>query len=170
MALPAIAISSSATAKGVERLRAAGLPVEIIPRNSYVSDGEFSNACFALCEDKSVDIICLCGFIKKLVVPKDWIGRILNIHPGPLPRFGGVGMYGHAVHEAVLDAGVYESGPTVHLVDNEYDHGKILAHTPVSVMPGDTAESLQKRVYEAEMKLYPKILQVFLNNYPAKGN
>jgi phosphoribosylglycinamide formyltransferase-1 len=109
-----------------------------------------------------VSVICLCGFLKKLVVPRFWVGRILNIHPGPLPRFGGQGMYGRAVHEAVLLAGVAESGATVHLVDSEYDHGKTLAFEPVPVLQGDTTDTLQKRVYEAEMRLYPRALKEFL--------
>ncbi|MCL1894136.1 MAG: phosphoribosylglycinamide formyltransferase [Holophagaceae bacterium] len=168
-ALPVIAVSSSAKAAGVERLRAAGLQVEVVLRSSFASDDDFSGACFSKCEGNTVDIICLCGFLKKLVVPENWMGRILNIHPGPLPRFGGVGMYGHHVHKAVLEAGVSESGPTVHLVDNEFDHGDILGFEPVPVLPGDNAELLQKRVYEAEMRIYPKVLQEFLNKYSAKG-
>ena len=72
-------------------------------------------------------------------------------------------MYGRAVHEAVLASGVAETGPTIHLVDNEYDHGEILAFEPVPVLPGDTPDMLQKRVYEAEMRLYPRTLQGFLD-------
>ncbi|MCL1908785.1 MAG: hypothetical protein FWG12_05395 [Holophagaceae bacterium] len=165
-ALPVIAVSSSTTAPGVERLRAEGLSVKIVTRSSHASDEEFSNACFSLCEAEAVDIICLCGFLKKLVLPDHWMRRVINIHPGPLPRFGGAGMYGRAVHEAVLASGTTKSGPTVHLVDNEYDHGKKLAFAPVPVAPDDTPETLQERVYMAEMKLYPKALQLFLNNYP----
>ena len=163
-AFPALAISSSASAPGVERLRAVGLRVEVVSRGSFNSDAEYSGACFSLCEAGGVDVICLCGFLKKLVVPDEWAGRILNIHPGPLPRFGGHGMYGRFVHEAVLATGVSESGPTIHLVDDEYDHGKILAFEPVPALPEDTPETLQKRVYEAEMRLYPKALRDFLDS------
>jgi len=162
-ALPVLAVSSSATALGVERLRAKGLRVEVVPRSSYQSDEEYSLACLSHCEAAGADIICLCGFLKKLVVPGAWVGRILNIHPGPLPRFGGRGMYGRAVHEAVIASGVAETGPTIHIVDNEYDHGKTLAFEPVPVLPGDTPDTLQKRVYEAEMRLYPRALQDFLD-------
>jgi formyltetrahydrofolate-dependent phosphoribosylglycinamide formyltransferase len=162
-AQPVLAVSSSAAALGVERLRAAGLPVEVVQRGSFQSDEKYSHACLSRCETAEVDAICLCGFLKKLVVPRSWAGRILNIHPGPLPRFGGRGMYGRAVHEAVLASGVAESGPTVHLVDDEYDHGEILASEPVPVLPGDTPDTLQKRVYEAEMRLYPRALQDFLD-------
>jgi phosphoribosylglycinamide formyltransferase-1 len=162
-AQPALAVSSSATALGVERLRAAGLPVEVVSRGAFQSDEEFSRACLSLCEAAGVDVVCLCGFLKKLAVPRAWAGRILNIHPGPLPRFGGRGMYGRAVHEAVLASGVAQTGPTVHLVDDEYDHGDVLAFEPVPVLPGDTPDALQKRVYEAEMRLYPRALQGYLD-------
>jgi folate-dependent phosphoribosylglycinamide formyltransferase PurN len=162
---PALAISSSAKAPGVKRLQTTGLHVEVVPRAAFATDEAFSSACFSLCEVNAIDIICLCGFLKKLVIPGHWMGRILNIHPGPLPRFGGAGMYGHFVHEAVLAAGVPESGPTVHLVDDEYDHGRMLAFESVPVLSGDTPEALQKRVYEAEMRLYPRALQDFLNTY-----
>jgi phosphoribosylglycinamide formyltransferase-1 len=163
-AVPVLAISSSVKALGVERLRAAGIHVEIVLRSTFASDDEYSRACFSLCEAAGADFICLCGFLKKLAVPDRWLGRIMNIHPGPLPRFGGIGMYGKAVHEAVLASGVEVSGPTIHLVDNEYDHGKILAFEPVPVFQGDTPETLQKRVYEAEMGLYPLALQDFLTS------
>jgi phosphoribosylglycinamide formyltransferase-1 len=159
----ALAVSSSAGALGVERLRAAGLPVEVVQRGSFRSDEDFSHACLSRCEAAGVDAVCLCGFLKKLVVPEAWAGRILNIHPGPLPRFGGRGMYGRAVHEAVLASGMAETGPTVHLVDDEYDHGEILAFEPVPVLSGDTPDALQKRVYEAEMRLYPRALQGYLD-------
>jgi formyltetrahydrofolate-dependent phosphoribosylglycinamide formyltransferase len=167
---PVLSISSSASAMGVERLRAAGLEVVVVERKSFSSDVSFSDECFLHCEKLDVDIVCLCGFLKKLSVSAKWMGRILNIHPGPLPRFGGAGMYGHFVHKAVLAAGVRESGATVHLADNEYDSGEILAFEPVPVIEGDTPEMLQKRVYEAEMRLYPIALRDFIDNYSNKGN
>ena len=95
-------------------------------------------------------------------MPARWLGRILNIHPALLPAFGGAGMYGMNVHRAVLEAGVDVSGPTVHLVDNEYDHGRILSQLEVPVRPGELPEELQKRVYAAEMELYPRALAKFL--------
>jgi phosphoribosylglycinamide formyltransferase-1 len=88
-------------------------------------------------------------------------GRILNIHPALLPRFGGQGMYGTRVHEAVLAAGERESGATVHLVDEEYDRGAILLQRRVPVLPGDTPASLAARVLEAEHQVYPEALRRF---------
>ena len=110
------------------------------------------------------DCIALCGWLKQLVVPPRWEGRIVNIHPGPLPAFGGAGMWGMHVHRAVLAAGAAESGCTVHVVDNLYDHGQILAQTRVPVQAGDTPETLQKGVYEQEMRLYPEALAAYLKS------
>lgn len=161
---PVLVISSSSKALGVERLRAQGLPVEVVLRSHFESDEAYSLACLEKVEGAGAGCICLCGWLKKLVVPQKWQGRILNIHPGLLPRFGGAGMYGMNVHRSVLDAGEVESGVTIHLVDNEYDHGQTLAVAKVPVLPGDSPEDLQKRVYQEEMRLYPLALQEYLKN------
>ena len=157
-AVPVVGVSSSAKAGGVARLEAEGLPVVVVLRSAHADDAAFSETCYAAAEAAGADLICLCGWLKKLAVPDRWAGRILNIHPGLLPRFGGAGMYGMHVHRAVLAAGVPESGATVHLVDGEYDHGRILDQLRVPVQSGDTAEDLQRRVYAAEMELYPRAL------------
>ncbi len=159
---PALAISSSSKALGVERLRSERLPVDIILRSAFDDDEAFSTACFASVETAKIDVICLCGWLKRLVIPSSWEGRILNIHPSLLPQFGGSGMYGMHVHRAVLDAGESISGCTVHLVDNQFDHGRILAQAQVPVMPDDSPEGLQKRIYEQEMRLYPQALADYL--------
>lgn len=101
--------------------------------------------------------VLLAGFLKLLPpeVCRAWKGRILNIHPALLPAFGGKGMYGHHVHEAVLRSGAAVSGPTIHFVNERYDEGRILAQWPVPVVPGDTAKSLAARVLEVEHLLYP---------------
>ena len=108
-----------------------------------------------------VDIICLAGYMKKLgdKVLDAFKNKVLNIHPALLPKFGGSGMYGNFVHQAVLAAGEKVSGPTVHLVDNNYDHGRILAQKYVDVYPDDTVETLAARVLEQEHILYPETLQ-----------
>jgi formyltetrahydrofolate-dependent phosphoribosylglycinamide formyltransferase len=108
----------------------------------------------------SVDLIVLAGYLK--LVPSGVIeryrGRILNIHPALLPAFGGPGMYGRHVHEAVLASGAGESGATVHLVDEEYDRGAVLAQARVPVLPGDTPERLAARVLEVEHRLLPAVV------------
>jgi len=163
-ARPVLGLASSAKARGIPRLEAEGLPVAVVARKDFGSDEAFSEACYAAAEAAGADLICLCGWLKKLTVPRRWEGRILNIHPGLLPRFGGPGMYGMHVHRAVLAAGEVEAGATVHLVDAEYDHGRILAQSRVPILPGDTPEDLQKRVYASEMELYPRALAEFLRS------
>ncbi|MBS1766296.1 MAG: phosphoribosylglycinamide formyltransferase [Acidobacteria bacterium] len=161
---PVIAIASTPKAGGIARLEGEGIPVVAIERKAYDSDEVYSEACYAAVEARGASVICLAGWLKKLWVPSRWEGRILNIHPGLLPEFGGAGMYGMHVHRAVLAAGARESGCTVHLVDNEFDHGRHLVERRVPVLPGDTPESLQARVYAEEMKAYPEALAVFLSN------
>jgi phosphoribosylglycinamide formyltransferase-1 len=160
--LPVLGLASTAKPGGAARLEAEGLPTVVVLRKHFDSDGAYSEACYRAAEGAGAEIICLCGWLKKLTVPPRWEGRILNIHPGLLPRFGGPGMYGMHVHRAVLAAGEAESGATVHLVDAEYDHGRILDQVRVPVLPGDTSEELQKRVYAAEMDLFPKALAAYL--------
>lgn len=157
-ARPVVVVSSSAKALGNERLRLEGLPVHVFLRSAYDSDEAYSSACLAVVEAAGAELICLCGWLKRLTIPPRWEGRVLNIHPALLPRFGGAGMYGMNVHRAVVAAGEAESGCTVHLVDNVYDHGRILAQAKVPVHPGEAPEDLQKRVYEQEMLLYPRAL------------
>ena len=108
----------------------------------------------------AIDVIALAGYLR--FVPTDvtraWRGRIVNVHPSLLPSFGGAGMYGMRVHEAVLAAGVRLSGATVHFVDEEYDRGPIIAQWPVPVLPTDTPETLAARVLDVEHRLYPAAL------------
>jgi len=159
---PVLVISSSATAPGNERLEAEGLPVRLLLRKDFTSDEAYSEACFSQVEGVGARVVCLCGWLKRLVLPARWEGRILNIHPALLPRFGGAGMYGMNVHRAVVAAGERESGCTIHLVDNLYDHGRILAQAKVPVGPEDTPEDVQRRVYAQELRLYPEALAAFL--------
>jgi len=160
--VPVLGITSTLKAGGIARLEAEGVPVVVVSRADFDTDEAFSEACYQAAERAGADCICLCGWLKKLTVPLRWAGRILNIHPGLLPRFGGPGMYGMHVHRAVLTAGEVQSGATVHLVDGEYDHGRVLGQLCVPVLPGDTPEELQRRVYAAEMALYPSALAAYL--------
>lgn len=158
---PVLAVASSPRAAGVDKLREAGMLVLVLEKGAAV-DAEYSAVLFEMLEAAEVDFVCLAGWLKRLVIPPAWDGRVLNIHPSLLPRHGGAGMYGMHVHRAVLAAGDAESGCTVHLVDNEFDHGAILAQTRVPVLPGDSAEVLQHRVYAQEMELYPETVRAFL--------
>ena len=160
---PVLVVSSSSKALGNEKLSRAGLSVKVVVRKDFENDATFSEACFTAVESAGADIICLCGWLKKLEIPPRWEGRVLNIHPALLPKFGGPGMYGMNVHRAVVAAQEMESGCTIHLVDNQYDHGRVLAQAKVPVGPDDTPEDIQHRVYEQEMRLYPEALAGFLD-------
>ena len=160
---PALVVASKATAPGVLKLRNEGLLVVVLDPKDATSDEAYSEVCLGVAEASGADFIALAGWLRKLVIPPEWDGRILNIHPGLLPRFGGPGMYGMHVHRAVLASGERESGCTVHLVDNEFDHGRKLAESRVRVLPDDSPESLQQRVYAAEMEIYPKAMAEYIS-------
>jgi len=162
-AIPVLGLASTPKAGGLEPLESEGLATAVVIRKAFASDEAFSEACYQEAEAAGAEVICLCGWLKKLAVPSEWEGRILNIHPGLLPQYGGPGMFGMHVHRAVLAAGEAESGATVHLVDGEYDHGQILDQLRVPVSPGDAPEDLQKRIYAAEMELYPRALAAYLS-------
>ncbi len=160
---PVLVVASKATAPGIQKLRDDGLLVAILDRKDADSDEGYSKVCLDVAKASGADFIALAGWLRKLYIPPEWEGRILNIHPGLLPKFGGRGMYGMNVHRAVMASGEKESGCTVHLVDNELDHGRILAECRVPVLPDDTPETLQRRVYAKEMELYPKAMAEYLN-------
>lgn len=164
---PVLGICSNPKALGIPRLQAEGLPMTALSRADFASDDSYTEACLEQVEAAGGTVICLCGWLKKLVVPARWEGRILNIHPGLLPEYGGPGMYGMHVHRAVLAAGAKESGCTIHIVDNVYDHGRHLAEARVPVLPGDSPETLQQRIYEQEMRLYPLALADYLKAFPS---
>lgn len=146
--------SNRADAFALERARRRGIPAEVIAR---AGDGD---ALVALLDAHRVDLVALAGYLKLVpaAVTRRWPGRIVNVHPALLPRFGGEGMYGRRVHEAVLAAGERESGATVHVVDEDFDRGTIIAQERVPVEPGDTADTLAARVLAAEHRLYPRTL------------
>ncbi|HEU4751482.1 MAG TPA: phosphoribosylglycinamide formyltransferase, partial [Armatimonadota bacterium] len=114
-------------------------------------------------EGAGVDLICLAGYMRLLgpAVLARYAGRIMNIHPGLLPAFGGQGFYGRRVHEAVLESGTKLSGATVHFVDEEYDHGPIILQRAVPVLDDDTVETLAARVLEEEHRAYPEAVRLF---------
>ena len=121
-----------------------------------------SDELFQRCREAQIDLVILGGFLSRITVPKDFEGRVMNIHPSLIPSFCGQGMYGHHVHEAVLARGCKVSGCTVHLVDNEYDHGPILVQKAVPVLADDDADSLARRVFEAECQAYPEAIREYL--------
>ena len=156
----AVVISNRRTSFALERAAAAGKDAVWLSPSKFEDPADYSRALMDDLRKHDVSLICLAGYLKKLPaeVISAFRGRILNIHPAPLPRFGGPGMYGHHVHEAVLASGADTSGPTVHFVDEEYDHGPIVAHQPVPVRADDTPDTLAARVLKAEHQLYPRVV------------
>jgi phosphoribosylglycinamide formyltransferase-1 len=159
-----LVISSTPKAGGLKFAEEAGIPTRVIRRQDYsqgtAGDREFGDAVFSACHYAGVDYVAMAGFLKLAPLPDDFAGRVVNIHPALIPAFCGPGMYGHHVHQAVLDAGVKVTGCTVHFVDNEYDHGPIIWQQPVPVFDDDTADTLAKRVFEVEKEAYPHVLRL----------
>ncbi len=155
-----IAIGSRTGLKGIDRAAAAGLPTAIVDRKGFDSVTPFSQAVFAEIDRAGVDLICLAGWLCLLDVPDRWLGRVMNIHPALLPSFGGKGLYGRRVHQAILDHGCKVSGCTVHFVDNQYDAGPIILQRVCPVAEDDTPETLAARVFELECAAYPEAIRL----------
>jgi phosphoribosylglycinamide formyltransferase-1 len=155
----ALVISSHAEAFALERARRLGIPaITLLPRE-HPGPEAYGDAIFAELERARCDVAVLAGFLRLLVVPERWLGRVLNIHPALLPDFGGKGYYGDRVHAAVLAAGRAESGCTVHYVTNAYDAGPVILQRRVPVEPGDDVHALAARVFEAEREALPEALR-----------
>ncbi|MBN2290699.1 MAG: phosphoribosylglycinamide formyltransferase [Candidatus Glassbacteria bacterium] len=146
----------------LERAHKAGIRTEVIDPGHYESSSAFGRRLIELCRAHSIGLIVLAGYLK--MIPAELIvkyrNRIINIHPALLPGFGGKGMYGRKVHEAVLAAGVKISGCTVHFVDELFDHGPIIAQRTVPVFHTDTPESLAERVLVEEHRLLPEVVEL----------
>jgi phosphoribosylglycinamide formyltransferase-1 len=156
-----LVISNKSGAGALERAKKLGVEALVIEPKSFPDRAAYCARLGDEFKKRGVRLVCLAGFLLKLepnflrMFPK----RVLNIHPALLPKYGGPGLYGHHVHEAVLAAGEKESGCSVHLVDEEYDHGPVLLQAKVPVLPGDTPESLAKRVLEQEHKIFPEAVK-----------
>jgi phosphoribosylglycinamide formyltransferase 1 len=140
-----------------------GIPALVASSSRFETREAFVQNLLSALRDHGVDFIALAGYMKKMPVEiiREYRGRIVNIHPALLPLFGGKGLYGHFVHEAVLNQGCRVTGVTVHLVDEEYDRGPIVAQRCVPVEEGDTPDTLAERVLKTEHLLYAETLQLF---------
>jgi phosphoribosylglycinamide formyltransferase 1 len=156
-----VVVSTRANVLGVERAKKRGIPTCVIHPKKFPNLQAFSDAVFEALTPYAPDLVVMAGFMSKLRIATAYADRVINVHPALLPSFGGQGMYGHHVHEAVLKHGCKVSGCTVHFVDNEYDSGPIVAQQPVDVLDDDTVESLAARVQAAERSLYPAAIQWF---------
>jgi formyltetrahydrofolate-dependent phosphoribosylglycinamide formyltransferase len=161
-------VSSKSGVRGIEIADRAGLPVTVIPRKGFADDAAFTTAILDWLAPYDPDLIIHAGFLRKLVIPEAWEGRMLNIHPSLIPESSaaGQGFYGNRVHEAVLLSGALESGATVHVLDNEYDEGPIVMKARVPVLADDTVDTLAARVFDAECLLYPEAITAYIRDNP----
>ena len=158
---PRVAISNNSGSEVLRRAAREGVPGFHLSSKTHPRPGDLDAAIEGVLVDHGVDLVVLGGYMRMLGprVLGRYRGRVLNVHPALLPAYGGRGMYGERVHAAVLAAGERVTGVTVHLVDEEYDQGPILAQAEVPVLEGDTVESLRLRVLRREHELYPETLQ-----------
>jgi formyltetrahydrofolate-dependent phosphoribosylglycinamide formyltransferase len=155
-----LVVSNKKKAYGLERAISAGIDTFVFKMKKYPTSDEAVEDLMAMLDEYQIEYIALAGYLKLLPKPvvKKFKGKITNIHPALLPQYGGKGMYGHFVHEAVINAGEKESGVTIHIVDEIYDNGKILLQSKVPVLPDDTPDTLAARVLKVEHRVYPEVL------------
>ena len=162
---PVLLITNNSRCGAVELARARGIPVRHLSSRTHSESGALGRATLEALRSAGTQLIILAGYMKKIPdeVVHAYRGRILNIHPALLPKHGGRDMYGLRVHQTVLAEGDRETGVSVHLVDEEYDHGAVLRQSRVPVLPGDTPESLAARVLRSEHDLYWRVIGDFVH-------
>jgi len=161
-----LVLSNKSDAGALEIARAHHIPAIHLSQKQFPDELSYADALARLLKEHDVQLIALAGYLKKIpvAVVREYRNRILNIHPALLPSFGGHGMYGHFVHEAVIASGVKISGATVHLVDEEYDRGPIVLQKTVAVDERDTPESLAAKVLAVEHEIFPLAIKAFAEN------
>jgi phosphoribosylglycinamide formyltransferase 1 len=157
----AVVITSLSKTAGVEKAKNAGLDVKIIRKGDYLSIDEFSQKIEEELVSAKVDLVIQAGWLCLWKIPQKFLYRVMNIHPALLPSFGGKGMWGHHVHQAVLDAGCKVSGCTVHFCTDDYDKGPIIVQRTCPVEEDDTPQTLAARVFQQECIAYPQAIQLF---------
>lgn len=152
----AVVAANREAAGALDRARASSIPTEVF---DAADDG---SALLDLLHRHSIELLVLAGYLKRIppLVVGEYQGRIINVHPGLLPEFGGAGMYGARVHAAVIASGAKFTGVTAHFVDDEFDHGPVIAQWRVGVKPDDTVESLAARVLKVEHIFYPRVVEM----------
>lgn len=155
-------LTNKAGAGVLKRAEKFDIPTVVFNRSSFYSTDEILNSL----EESKIDLIVLAGFM--WLVPDNLIekynNRIINIHPALLPKYGGKGMYGHHVHEAIIDNNEKKSGITIHYVNEKYDDGQIIFQKELDVFTNDTTDSLASRIHELEYKYYPKVIEEILTD------
>ena len=160
---PVLLLTDRPAIGAIDKAEARNIPVAILPPARFEDERAFTETLLNTLTDHGADFVALAGYLKR--IPESVVDafkqRMLNIHPALLPSFGGKGMYGPRIHEAVLEHGCRVTGVTVHLVDPGYDTGPIVLQEPVAVRQDDTPRSLAARVLQLEHRLYPEALQLF---------
>jgi phosphoribosylglycinamide formyltransferase-1 len=151
-------VSSNHQAKGLKYAQQRQIDHQVLRRRDFSSPEAHRDSVFDYCRKQQADIVIMGGYLEHLLIPQDYQHRVINIHPSLIPDFCGLGFYGHRVHQAVLDFGAKVSGCTVHFVDNQYDHGPIIAQRACPVLDNDSAETLAARVFQLECQLLPKCI------------
>jgi phosphoribosylglycinamide formyltransferase-1 len=159
-----LVLASRPDAYGLTRATNAHIPTATVDRKQHPSCQSFSHQVFAHVDKVNPDVLVLAGWLCLLDIPDRYLGRTMNIHPALLPSFGGKGMFGRKVHEAVLAHGCKISGCTVHFVNNEYDAGPIILQRPCPVLDDDTPDTLAHRVFDQEKLAYPDAIRIFAAN------
>ncbi len=164
-ATPVVVISNNSKSGALERAKKEGIPHYHISGKHYPDPKDLDQAIFTAMTDHLADIVVLAGYMKKLgqKTLTQFEGRILNVHPALLPKYGGKGMYGMNVHEAVISSGENESGVSIHIVDGNYDTGPVIAQSCVPVSPSDTPQTLAEKVLHQEHVLFPETLQKIIS-------
>jgi phosphoribosylglycinamide formyltransferase-1 len=157
-----LVLSNNSSAGILEIARANDIPAVHLSQKQFSSEEEFVTALLTLLRTHNINFIVLAGFMKRIPprIIREYRNRMLNIHPALLPKFGGQGMFGHHVHAAVIAAHEPVSGATVHIVDEEYDHGRIVLQRTVPVDPGETPETLAAKVLAIEHEIYPEAIRM----------
>ncbi len=166
-------VTNNKNAGAIKKALVHKVPFVVIKRSMFDRREDFVKKMLMFLKNHNVSFIALAGYMKRIPaeVISQYESKITNIHPALLPSFGGKGMYGSYVHENVLKRGCKVTGVTVHLVDNKYDHGPIVAQRCIEVKGDDTVESLSARVLKIEHQIYPEVLQLFAENrVVVKGN
>lgn len=159
-----VVIGTRSDAPALDRARNAGVDVAVVsPRKYEHDDALYGRTILRILHEHKIGLICLAGYMRRLpvAVVSEYHGRVMNVHPALLPFFGGQGMYGERVHQAVLDSGMKVSGCTVHFVDEQYDTGPIIVQATVPVEEGDTVASLAHRVLNEEHRAYVGAVRLF---------
>lgn len=155
-----LVLASRPNIRALSRAAEANLPHFVVDRKSIPDIKTFSDKVVSLIDAAKIDLVCLAGWLSILDIPDRYENRVINIHPALLPSFGGQGMYGEKIHQAVLDHGCKVSGCTVHFVDAHYDNGPIILQRTCPVLDNDTPASLAARVFEQEKIAYPEAIRL----------